>query len=205
MQPKLIGTPRTVAPIRIVRVADKEKHELWRELVGRYHYLGYKVPFGAQLRYLIELAQPKPTIAGCLQLSSPAWRIAVRDRWIGWTDRVRLQNLQRVVSNSRFLLLPWVEVRNLASIVLSQISRRCSAEWEATFGIRPLLLETLVDSGYLGTSYRAANWIDLGQTQGRGRMDRYHRCHGARPKRVFVYPLARNAREKLRFGSSDEG
>jgi hypothetical protein len=91
------------------------------------------VPFGAQLRYLIEIARPKPTVVGCLQLSSRAWRIAVRDRWIGWTEAQRRRSLQQIVNNSRFLLLPWVEVPHLASSVLARMIREFRADWERAY------------------------------------------------------------------------
>jgi hypothetical protein len=196
---KLTGTVGEVSPVVLRRVVTEEERRWWRELVGRYHYLGYKVPFGAQLRYLIEVGRPQPSVVGCLLLSSPAWKMAVRDRWIGWSDRVRRRNLQRVVQNSRFLLLPWVEVLYLASTVLARMARQCGDDWQQAYGVRPLLLETLVEQErHTGTCYRAANWIELGVTQGRGRMDRYHQRQGASPKVVFVYPLVRPARRQLR-------
>jgi hypothetical protein len=97
---------REVAPLSIEPVADEADRALWRELVERYHYLGHRVPFGAHLRYLIRISRPEPQVVGCLQFPSPAWRIAERERWIGWDDTTRAQGLQRIVSNSRFLILP---------------------------------------------------------------------------------------------------
>lgn len=198
-QEPLRGTVGEIAPISLLRVASGDDRRLWRELIGRYHYLGHAVPFGAHLRYLVEAARPSARIVGCVQLSSPAWRMRVRDRWIGWSDDQRRRHLQRVVNNSRFLILPWVEVRNLASSVLSLVARQFPAHWEAAFGLRPVLLETLVEVGrHAGTCYRAANWIELGTTQGRGRMDRRNERQGACPKTVFVLPLFKQARERLR-------
>jgi len=199
VQEPIAGTVGDVAPVSLVRVTTCEQRRLWRELVGRYHYLGCTVPFGAHLRYLIEVSRPRAAVVGCLQVSSAAWRIAVRDRWIGWSDSERRCNLQRVVSNSRFLLLPWVEVRYLASSVLAAMTRQFPLDWEQAYGVRPVLLETLVETGrYRGTCYRAANWLELGTTQGRGRMDRANQRQGACPKQVFVYPLVKNARQVLR-------
>jgi hypothetical protein len=199
VEEKLTGTVGDVSPVVLRQVVTEEERRWWRELVGRYHYLGYKVPFGAQLRYLIEVQRPRSRVVGCLLLSSPAWKMAVRDRWIGWSDRVRRRNLQRVVQNSRFLLVPWVEVLCLASTVLARMARQCGDDWQRAYGVRPLLLETLVEQGrHTGTCYRAANWIELGVTQGRGRMDRHHQRQGASPKVVFVYPLVRAARRQLR-------
>jgi hypothetical protein len=172
---------------------------LFRELVGRHHYLGYAVAYGAQIRYLVYATRPMPAVVGCVQFSSPAWRMAARDAWIGWDDETRRKNLQRVVCNSRFLLLPWIRVANMASHVLSLAARRVAADWPRRYGVEVLLVETLVDtSRYRGDCYRAANWIRLGETAGRGRMDREHRRHGAAPKTVFVYPLVKDARRRLR-------
>jgi len=196
---RIAGTLRDVAPVVLRLVESPAQRRLWRELIERYHYLGHRVAFGAHLRYLIEVAHPPGTVLGCLQLSSPAWKMAPRERWIGWDDATRRAQLQRVVNHSRFLLLPWVEVRNLASHVLARMAREVPAHWERAYGVRPLLLETLVDaSRFAGTCYRAANWVALGTTQGRGRQDREHARHGSAPKRLFVYPLCRDAREVLR-------
>jgi len=196
-QPPLRGTLRDVEPIALRLVRGRDERLLWRELVGRHHPRGHAVPFGAHLRYLVEVARPGPRVVGCVQVSSPAWRMAPRDRWIGWSDARRRQELQRVVNNSRFLVLPWVQVPHLASAVLARLAREVPRDWESAYGVRPVLLETLVDESRAGTCYRAANWIELGQTQGRGRMDR-HRTRERVPKRIFVYPLARDARERLR-------
>jgi hypothetical protein len=193
------GTLSAFAPIELILVREPGQRTLWRELVGRYHYQGHAVPYGAQLRYLVRVLRPEPQVVGCLQFSSPAWRMAARDEWIGWDDGQRGRALQRVVNNSRFLLLPWVEVRNLASAVLARAARRLPGDWEAAYAVRPVLLETLVDSTrFAGTSYRAANWVAVGSTSGRGRMDRAHQRHGHAPKAVWVYPLCRDARERLR-------
>jgi hypothetical protein len=125
--------------------------------------------------------------------------MAVRDRWIGWDEPTRQRNLQRVVNNSRFLLPPWVRIQNLASVVLSMATRRLVADWWERYGIEPFLAETLVDPiRYTGNCYRAANWIVLGETTGRGRMDRQHLREGVARKLVFVYPLVRGAAQRLR-------
>lgn len=199
----LVGSLGEVAPVRLRWVEEPAEHERFRQLLGRYHYLGYRMAFGAQLRYLIEVSRPKHRVVGCIQLSSPAWKIGVRDRWIGWDDRRRRRHLQQVVNQSRFLIVPWVRVRNLASHVLSRMVVEFPPLWQQRYGIRPLLVETLVDGQrYAGTCYQAANWLCLGQTQGRGRQDRHHRRHGARPKKVFVYPLISQARALLRAEAS---
>ncbi len=197
----LSGTVRDIAPISVERVTRQDERLLWRELVGRYHYLGHTVPYGAQLRYLVWASQPERAVVGCVQLSSPAWRMAARDRWIGWDDAVRARCLQRVVCNSRFLILPWVEVRNLASATLARVARRVVEDWPRQYGVEPYLLETTVDrERFTGTCYHAAGWIELGSTTGRGRMDREHRREGLSPKTIFVFPLVRGATRKLREG-----
>jgi hypothetical protein len=151
------------------------------------------------LRYLIYGSRPASQVLGCVQFSSAAWRMQARDRWVGWDDATRQRNLARVVSNSRFLILPWVRVRNLASTILSLSAKRLRVDWRERYGIEPLLIETLVDvSRFAGGCYRASSWLELGETTGRGRMDRHHRRHGATPKRLFVRPLVRAARRRLR-------
>ncbi len=195
----LVGTVGQFGRLTLEPVEGKADHRWFRELVGRYHYLGYRVPFGAHLRYLAFVSQPQRAVVAALQVSSPAWRLAVRDGWIGWDDATRARHLQCVVNHSRFVILPWVRVRNLASRLLSVLAGQLPGDWRARYGVTPLLLETMVDSSrFRGTCYRAANWLELGQTTGRGRMDRQHLRHGQAPKRVLVYPLAPNAARRLR-------
>jgi hypothetical protein len=197
--PPLTGRVDAFAPVQLQRVQDAADRQLFRELIGRYHYVGYRVPFGAHVEYLVSIAQPRPTVVGCLQFSSAGWRMRARDAWIGWTDATRARRLSHVVRNSRFLLLPWVRIQNLASTTLALALRRLPADWHATYGVTPWLVETLVDPAwYAGGCYRAANWIEVGETAGRGRDDRQHQRHGAQPKRVFVYPLIRDAVTRLR-------
>jgi hypothetical protein len=197
-QPAVTGTVRDIAPIGIARVVTPSERRLFRELVGRHHYLGHAVPFGAHLRYLVYASQPPQQVIACVQFSSPAWRMAARDAWIGWDDRTRARHLPRVVNNSRLLILPWVRVKNLASTILSRTARVLVADWRAAYAVSPVLLETLVDpTRFDGASYRAANWIVVGTTSGRGRSDRHRRALRA-PKRVLLYPLVRDAAQQLR-------
>ena len=198
-QPALVGTLGEVSPVELELVEGCQAHALWRELVGRYHYLGYAPAFGAQLRYLVHVARPQAAVVGCVQFSSAAWRIAVRDHWIGWDEQRRRANLTAVVQQSRFLLLPWVRVRYLASHVLAVSCRQVVRDWRERYGREPLLVETLVDGErFAATSYRAANWIEVGLSAGCGRTD----TGGARhPKRVFVYPLRPRAAQQLAAGS----
>jgi hypothetical protein len=197
----LVGDVADYAPIEVEAVETPDQRLLFRELVGRYHYLGHAVPFGAHLRYLVLACKPQRTVVGCIQFSSPAWRMAARDAWIGWDDATRERNLQRVVNNSRFLILPWVRITNLASSVLSAATRCVKRDWPHHYAVEPLLVETLVDtSRYRGHCYLAANWICVGQTTGRGRMDREHLRHGQAIKTVWVYPLVKGAAQRLRQG-----
>lgn len=198
------GSAGDFAPLRleVVRGGPADRggnHALFKELLDRYHYLGYRVPFGASLRYLVRSPRAPEKVLACLLWSSPAWRMAARESWIGWSDQERARNLQLVVNNGRFLILPWVRVKGLASKILAACARQLPGDWEKLYGYRPLLLETLVDAGrFRGTCYRAANWIPLGQTTGRGRMDRKHAAHGEAVKDLYVYPLCRHAQQRLR-------
>ncbi|MCD4749791.1 MAG: DUF4338 domain-containing protein [Thermoanaerobaculales bacterium] len=195
---ELLGSVGDVAPVKLILVRKKDDRLLWRELVGRYHYLGHKVPFGAQLRYLISVSRPSQAVVGCIQISSPAWKLAPRDTWVGWNAKTREQNLQMIVNNSRFLILPWVKVKNLASHVLAKLTRELIPHWQEAYGIAPVLMETFVDSRrFRGTCYKAANWTWLGTTQGRGRMDRQKQRIGVDPKEIFIHPLVRGARRRL--------
>jgi hypothetical protein len=195
-QETVSGSVRELAPLTLTIVRSGPDSALWNELVQRYHYLGYRVPVGANLRYLVRSLSAKRVLA-CLLWSSPAWKMAPRDSWIGWTNEERARNLQFVVNNSRFLILPWVGVRYLASTILSLCARQLPTDWERLYGYRPLLLETLVAPQFRGTSYKAANWTYLGETRGRGRMDHHHEAHGRAVKRIYVYPLCRDVQYRL--------
>jgi len=186
---------RECEPLELVLVEGEAESRLWREQVERYHYLGCRVPFGANLRYWV---RNRGRELACLLWISPAWKMQARDEWIGWSDDQRRRNLQSIVNNGRFLVLPWVRVKGLASKILALNARQVPRDWEVHYGYRPLLLETLVDAArFRGTCYRAANWIPVGQTAGRGRMDREHKAHGQAVKDIYVYPLVRDARQRL--------
>jgi hypothetical protein len=158
------------------------------------HYVSQ--PVGANLRYFVE--SPDHGILALMQWTSPAWKMAWRDQWIGWSSEQRARNLQQIVNNSRFLILPWVHVKGLASTILARAARQLPIDWQHHYGYQPVLLESLVDSSrFSGTCYRAANWICLGQTAGRGRMDRHHQARNA-AKLIFIFPLRRDCRQLLR-------
>lgn len=176
-------------PTELALVDTRAERKLVEQYIQRYHYLGYRVPYGAQLRYLVRSTQPGHPVLACLLFTSAAWKMAARDRYIGWSDACRQQHLPRVVNQSRFLILPWVRIANLASHILSLAAHRLPQDWRLRYGVEPVLLETLVDrSRYRGTCYRAANWISVGLTQGRGRMDRSGKTQGER-KEIFLYPM----------------
>jgi len=201
-QVEIVGTVRDYAPIELHPVTSKELMQLWNEYVHRYHALGYKQPFGAHQRYFI--VERSGCRLGCLLFASSAWALGVRDEWIGWTERDRAQRLNWVLTNTRYLIFPWVQIRNLASKALSLAAGRIRKDWQARYGYAPVLLETFVEAErYRGTCYQAANWIRLGMTAGRGRMDRHYR-YLSTPKIIYVYPLVAKFRSYLR-GERDCG
>lgn len=196
-RPERVGELAQVQPVTLELVSNGEERALWRELVERYHYLGHKVAYGAHLRYLVWMSTPERELCGCLQFSSAARRLAARDRWIGWDDATRQRHLTQVVCNSRFLILPWLHVSDLASHVLSLGARVLVEDWQEAYGVRPVLLETFVArERYDGTCYRAANWTCVGTTAGRGRMDRENKA-GEPVKTCLVYPLVGDFRRRL--------
>ena len=198
----LSGSVEEFTPLEVQRVENRDQRDLFKTLVGRYHYLGYAMPFGARLQYLIYVNRPHREVVGCVQFSSPAWRMRARDEWIGWTESRRKVALQQVVNNSRFLIL--ARIQNLASMTLSLTLRKLKKDWERQYGLKPLLVETLVDrQQFHGGCYLASNWIELGKTTGRGRMDRANKLHGAHVKTILVYQLVKNAAHRLR-GETDE-
>lgn len=192
------GSISDVTPVRLEIAATKESRQLWNEYVERYHPLGYKRPFGAHQRYFIVGTTPNgPHYLGGMLFSASAWALADRDQWIGWNEADRSQRLNLIVNNTRFLIFPWVQVKNLASHVLALAAKQIPGDWQERYGYAPVLLETFVDiERYKGTCYQAANWIEVGQTAGRGRMDRYNQ-YLSTPKRIYMYPLHRNFRTIL--------
>ncbi len=180
--------------LELVVVAGRNRQaRAWTELVRRYHPLHHARLCGAQLRYVIV---SEHGIVGALGFSSAALQLKARDRWIGWTAEQRRAHLHRVVCNARFVIVPTVKVKNLASRVLAMAATRLPADWEQAYGYRPVLLETYVDRRYRAVSYRAANWQAVGHTRGRGRQDRAHR-RALAVKTVLLYPLQSDCRAVL--------
>ncbi len=185
----MLSTLAECLPLELDLISDGDNRNLFRQYVQRYHYLGYKVPCGAQLRYFVRSRPLSSQMVACLLFTSAALKIAPRDRWIGWGDQARKCNLPRIINNSRFLILPWIQVPQLASKILSLVVHQLPDDWLDAYGVKPLLLESFVDpERFSGTCYRAANWIHAGTTQGRGRMDRNQDVE-RQVKEIFLYPL----------------
>jgi Druantia protein DruA len=183
---------------RLELVGDKDQSRLWNEYIDRYHYLGYTALPGAQLRYFIKNGDQ---LLGLLGFGAAAWKVAPRDQWIGWGSANRENNLHLVVNNARFLILPWIRCHNLASKSLSATAGRITSDWFSRYAYSPVLLETFVEiERFSGTSYKAANWIQVGQTRGRGKLDRYNRCDKP-TKSIWMYPLCKGFREQLKASS----
>lgn len=179
--------------------ADKASGQraLFDALLHQHHYLSHRSSVGENLQYLVRDAQGRPL--ACLLFGAAAWQCASRDRYIGWESLARAQGLQLIANNTRFLLLPWVRVKSLASHVLGRIARRLSDDWQAKYGHPVYLLETFVQCDrFRGTAYQAANWVRVGQTKGRTRQDRPDGTwHQAAIKDVYLYPLHRRFRQYL--------
>jgi len=167
---------------------------IWNEMIARFHYLGYTPASGAQLRYLVTTAG-RPVAA--ISFAASAWALEDRDNYIGWSRGQRQARLHLVVGNPRFLVAPWVHVPHLASHLLGTITRRLRGDWQDRYGYMPLLVETFVEVGrHAGTCYQAANWIRVGATKGRGKLDRYN-AYALPVKDIYLYPLVRSFRRQL--------
>lgn len=186
--------PERLSSVELVVANDQASRARWRHLVACHHYLGYTPLAGAQLRYLVQWGTE---VIGALGFAASAWSCAPRDDHIGWDRPTREARLHLVVGNARFLIVPEVRVKNLASFVLGAAARRLPADWVSAYGYAPVLLETFVERGrFVGTSYKAANWIYVGMTKGRGKLDRKNR-HALAVKDVYLYPLRRDYRRVL--------
>ena len=189
------GTLDELEPLTWVQVRRRAEEPLFDGLIQQYHYLGYRRPVGEHLKFMVFSRRMRPV--ACLAFGSAPRHLGPRDQFIGWTAEARRRNIRFVAYNPRFLIPPWVKVAHLASHVLGRMARMLPGEWERIYGHPIWFLETFVDPGrYRGTCYRAANWILLGQTTGRGHNDRTNRPN--RPiKQVWGYPLRRRFRELL--------
>ena len=183
-----------LAALTVDPVQSKADSLLWNAYIERHHYLGHTPMPGAQLRYLV---RAEGQIIAALGFGASAWKVKPRDQLIGWTTEQRQRNLHLIVNNARFLILPWIHCKNLASRILGLTAKRLPDDWQARYSYRPVLLETFVEKPrFTGTCYKAANWHNVGDTQGRGKLDVLHRR--AKPiKSIWVYPLARDFCQRL--------
>lgn len=193
--PSILDPVSQLAPLVMIQARTSHDTRLWNELIQRYHYLGHSPLTGAQIKYLIYSAGG--SLLAALGFAAAAWKVASRDQFIQWSDEQRLRNLRLVVNNARFLILPWVTSKNLASHILGLAARQLPWDWQARYNYQPVLMETFVQKDkFKGTCYRAANWILLGQTQGRGKRDRFNE-YSLPVKDVLVYPLNKSFRNIL--------
>lgn len=185
-----------LGPVRLEIVSTVAQSELWNSLIAQYHYLGHSNLPGAQLRYLI---YAKQQLLGAIGFGAAAWSVAGRDRFIGWTAPQRQRALPLILNNARFLILPWVRVPHLASHILGRCARQLPVDFSARYGWRPVLLETFVQEPYRGTCYRAAGWIALAKTQGRGKKGAHSKGDQTpvAVKQLWIYPLVRDFRSAL--------
>jgi len=188
-----------LCPLHIQAVGPRQPdYPRFQRYLRQHHYLGHRGPVGENLGYLIR-SRGGMDLA-CLLFGAAAWQCAPRDRWIGWSAEQRARGLPFIANNSRFLILPWVRVPQLASHLLSQITQRIVADWQQRYHHPLYLLETFVQPDqFRGTSYRAANWVRVGQTTGRTRQSQRHRDNEvhAPVKEVYLYPLSSDARRLL--------
>lgn len=194
-QPQITMPAGSLGQLHLQIVNKSKDSSFWNQLIERYHYLGHKPLPGAQLRYLV--FSEKGTLLAALGFGAAAWKTAPRDQFIGWSHEHRIANLHLIVNNARFLILPWITSHNLASRILAKIAKQLPIDWQKVYNYSPVLLETFVEKDrFKGTCYKAANWICLGQTKGRGKLDRYN-LYLLPIKDIFVYPLHKSFRKIL--------
>lgn len=182
-----------------LQVVESGGDYLWAYLLHHYHYLGVPKLVGEHMKYLVWL---NGQVVACLAWASAAFKVKSRDDFIGWSTAVRRQRLHLIVNNARFLILPWIQVKHLASKILALNLKRLSQDWQADYQHRVLLAETFVDiSRFEGVCYKAANWQRVGQTQGSAKSGNAYQFHG-QSKAVYLYPLHRRFRRLL---ADDQG
>jgi len=167
-------------------VENKKQRMLWNYLIDQYHYKTCHIVVGRHLKYLIYL---NDQLISCVCFADAVLKLSSRDEWIGWDHKHRQSYLPYVINNVRFLILPWVRINNLASKLLGLMAKIVPPQWESAYGIRPVLMETFIEkTRFTGASYKAANWIHVGQTKGKGRSGMNYYYHG-NIKDVYLYPL----------------
>jgi Domain of unknown function (DUF4338) len=188
------GPLRQLLPLEIQQVRRGPQEPLFNSLIEQYHYLGYQQPVGEHLKYLV---QSRGQAIACLAWGSAPRHLGARDRFIGWNPQSRRRNIRLLAYNSRFLILPWVRVPHLASHILGQMAQRMSGDWQRQYMHPIYLLETFIDpERFDGACYRAANWIVVGQTTGRGKDSRSWKPNRS-IKKILVLPLHRRFRQWL--------
>lgn len=193
----IIATVRDLAPIELRQVRRTPEEKLFNNLIRQFHYLGYTQPVGEHLKYL---AYAGGRVVACLAFASAPYALDCRDTFLGWSPEARERNRHLLAYNTRFLLLPWVQVPHLASHLLGRIARTISADWQKLYRHPILWLETFVDTErFAGTCYRAANWTLLGETSGRGKYNKTHKQQTS-IKAMYGYPLCRDFRRRLCHG-----
>lgn len=191
----VIGELKSFEPIGLEIARPGVNLKLWRKYVNEYHMLGDKQVFGSRLHYFIKSRDEK---LGCLQFSASSWALESRDKWIGWDIEDKNVRLNLILNNSRFLIFPWVNIKNLASKALALAIKQIQEDWLREYCYAPVLLETFVDvSHFAGTCYKASNWIYLGETKGRGRMDT-NKEYALSRKAIYMYPLQKDFKECLK-------
>lgn len=185
-----------LSPIQIQMIPSRgDIDDLFHCLMDRYHYLGCRGHVGEHIKYIVFDRNNRPL--ACMLFGSAAWKTKARDLFIGWNPSVRQRNLKLMTNNTRFLILPWVVVPNLASFILGACLRRLCDDWQNRYEHNLVMVETFVDrSRFAGTCYQAANWIRIGSTCGRSRQDRNKRLK-VPVKDLYIYPLAKDFRQKL--------
>lgn len=194
-EPDVVCSLSDLDELKMVRVHRGPQLRRWNEFVGRHHYLSYKMLPGAQMRYFI---MDGGRVLGAMGFGAAAWKVAPRDNFIGWSAQERERGLHQIVGQSRFLILPWIHCRNLASKSLAMVIQRLPGDWQECYGFKPVLLETFVDrTRFHGTCYKASNWLHVGDTKGRGKLDRYSTF--SKPvKSIWLRPLSPDFRQRLK-------
>ena len=197
--PPLEPPPRALDEVRPIRLravlGGTPQSRQWNQFIARYHYLGYKTLVGAQMRYTVHDRHGR--LLALLGFSTAARKLAPRDRFIGWTPALREKNLPKVIDNARFLILPWIEIPNLASHVLSAVCRQLIHDWTSRYNTTPVLIETFVETPrFIGTAYQASGWTHVGTTKGRGRYDR-HKKYDKPKKAIWLRPLRKDWKRSL--------
>ncbi|HHX22426.1 MAG: Druantia anti-phage system protein DruA [Tepidanaerobacteraceae bacterium] len=192
---KITGKLSSFEPITLTIAKPGKELKRWRAYVNQYHMLGDKWVFGSRLQYFIKSSDIE---LGCMQFSASSWALKDRDKWIGWNNEDKKKRLHLIINNSRYLIFPWVNIKNLASKALSLIVKQIQHDWLKEYCFAPVLIETFVDTEHFqGTCYKAANWLHLGKTKGLGRNSKSEKPNRSQ-KDIYVYPLQQDFKACLK-------